>query len=105
MHCFCKHTANCTILLFQFHCFEQTVLVCQVYNLQTLLQLLIVSSEMPNTFIFVGILVEYRVREAEKRDSGRGSQIETDHSAFSYESDACCYADHREGNGKRRERE
>ena len=33
---------------------------------------------------------------------------ETDHSAISDEPDACCYADHREGNGKEegeRERE
>lgn len=29
----------------------------------------------------------------------------TDHSPSSDEPDACCYADHREGNGKRRQRE
>lgn len=47
-------------------------------------------------------VAEYRVRKAEKksRDEGRGGS--QSNSAIS---DACCYADHREGNGKKGETE
>lgn len=41
----------------------------------------------------------------QKRETQGEGVRETDHSAFSDEPDACCYADHREGNGKRRESE
>ena len=41
----------------------------------------------------------------QKRETQEEGVRETDHSASSDEPDACCYADHRKGNGKRRERE
>lgn len=46
-----------------------------------------------------------RVREVEERGRGRERVGEKDHSAISDEPGACCYADHREGDGERREEE
>lgn len=91
--------------------FEQTVWYSNTINPENCSTSSFASSEFLNAFYTCWntgrrhwLLANIELGRQRRETWGEGVR-ETDHSAFSDEPDACCYADHREGNGKRRERE